>query len=331
MPTPERPLTDAGALDPRGLAAGIAGYAWWGLLPLYFPLLAPASPLEITAHRIVWSLLACLALLALLGRLRQFTSLVRDRRLTARLALAATLLCVNWVVFVLAVVTGHVVDGALGYYINPLITVVLAVLVLGERLRPPQWVAVGFGAAGVLVIAIGYGSFPWISLVLALSFGGYGLVKKQVGARVPALPGLAVETMVLTPVALIFLVVLAVMGVGTFGQPGAGGLPAPGLAALLVAAGVVTSVPLVLFATAARRLPLAMVGLLQYLTPTMQFLTGVLLYREEMDAGRWAGFALVWMALVALTWDGLRAARFGRRRRDPRIESAPDRPESSEA
>ncbi|WP_159622885.1 EamA family transporter RarD [Ruania rhizosphaerae] len=310
MPTPER--SPQPGLDPRGLAAGIAGYAWWGLLPLYFPLLAPAGPLEITAHRIVWSLLACVGLLAVLGRLHQLTALLRDRQVTARLALAATLLCANWVVFVLAVVTGHVVDGALGYYINPLITVVLAVVVLGERLRRAQWIAVTFGAAGVLVIAIGYGAFPWISLILALSFGGYGLVKKQVGARVPALPGLAVETMVLAPAAALFLVVLAVTGHGSFGQPGAADMPATGLALLLIAAGIVTSVPLVLFASAARRLPLAMVGLLQYLTPTMQFLTGVLIYREQMDAGRWAGFALVWMALVALTWDGL---RMGHRRR----------------
>ncbi|UFU05793.1 EamA family transporter RarD [Ruania halotolerans] len=307
MPAPTDRASDR--LDPRGIAAGFAGYAWFGLLPLYFPLLAPAGPLEITAHRVVWSVVACLALLAILGRLGAFTSLLRQPRLTARLALAATLLCANWTVYVFAVITGHVVDGALGYYINPLVTVVLAVLVLGERLRRAQWVAVGFAAAGVLVIAIGFGSFPWIAIVLALSFGGYGLMKKQVGARVEALPGLAVETLVLTPVALAFLVVLAVRGEGTFGSPGSGAMPAAGLAALLIAAGIVTSVPLVLFATASRRLPLAMMGLLQYVTPTMQFLTGVLIYREAMDSSRWAGFALVWVALVLLTWDMFRAGR----------------------
>ncbi|SED59647.1 EamA family transporter RarD [Ruania alba] len=307
MPTATHRSPDG--LDPRGLAAGFAGYAWFGLLPLYFPLLAPAGPLEIVAHRVVWSVVACLALLAVLGRLGAFTGLLRQPRITARLALAATLLCTNWIVYVFAVLTGHVVDGALGYYINPLVTVVLAVLVLGERLRPAQWVAVGFGGAGVLVIALGFGSFPWIAIVLALSFGGYGLVKKQVGARVPALPGLAVETLVLSPVALVFLVVLAARGEGAFGGPGAGGMPTGGLAALLIAAGIVTSVPLVLFATASRRLPLAMMGLLQYVTPTMQFLTGVLIYREAMDPSRWAGFALVWVALVLLTWDTFRAGR----------------------
>ena len=302
--------SSGGDLDRRGLAAGFGGYLWWGLLPLYFPLLAPAGPFEITAHRVVWSLLLCLAVLAVLGRLGTFWRLLRTPAVLGRLALAAVLIATNWVTFVLAVLTGHVVDASLGYYINPLMTVLMAVAVLGERLRTAQWVAVALGAVGVLVIAIGHGTFPWISLALALTFGCYGLVKKQVGTQVPALPGLAVETLVLAPLALGFLLVLAGTGSGVFGGPGER-FGAPGLTLLLIGTGVLTTVPLVLFATAARRLPLAMVGLLQYVTPTMQYLTGVFIYHETMSGTRWVGFAVVWLALVVLSTDGYRAIRAG--------------------
>lgn len=295
-------------MDRRGLAAGFAGYLWWGTLPLYFPLLAPAGPWEITAHRVVWSLLLCLLVLALLGQLGVFWRLLRTVRISARLALAAFLLAGNWVTFVLAVTTGHVVDVALGYYINPLVTVLLAVLVLGERLRTAQWVAAALGATGVLVIAVGNGTFPWISLLLAGTFAGYGLVKKQVGAHVPALPGLGVETLALAPPALVLLAVLAATGAASFGAPGEQ-VSATVLALLLAATGILTTVPLVLFATAARRLPLAMLGLLQYVTPTMQYLTGVFIFHEQMSASRWVGFAVVWVALVVLSTDGYRAAR----------------------
>src|SRR5699024_3483630 len=200
---PAPPPAADGELDRRGLAAGFGGYLWWGMLPLYFPLLAPAGPWEITAHRGVWSLLLCLLVLAMLGQLGTFWRLLRTTRVSARLGLAAVLLCANWVTFVLAVLTGHVVEASLGYYINPLVTAGMAVTILGERLRTAQWVAAGLGASGVVVIAIGNGTFPWISLVLAGSFGGYGLVKKQVGEKVPALPGLGVETLTLAPAAVV--------------------------------------------------------------------------------------------------------------------------------
>ena len=306
-PAPPPPST-SGDLDRRGLAAGFGGYLWWGLLPLYFPLLVPAGPFEITAHRVVWSLLLCLGLLVALGQWGTFWRVLRTPRISARLALAAVLIAANWVTFVLAVLTGHVVDASLGYYINPLMTVLMAVAVLGERLRRAQWVAVALGAVGVLVIAVGHGTFPWISLVLALTFGCYGLVKKQVGAQVAALPGLAVETLVLAPPAVILLVVLGASGSGVLGGPGEL-VGTPGLTLLLIGTGVLTTVPLVLFATAARRLPLAMVGLLQYVTPTMQYLTGVFIYHETMSATRWVGFAVVWLALVVLSTDGYRAIR----------------------
>ena len=284
-----------------GLPAGIAAYLLWGGLPLYFPLLAPSDPVEIIAHRVVWSLLFCLVLLQLTGGWQAFAAILRDRALVLRLTVAAVLLAVNWLVFVHGVTTGHVVDAALGYFINPLVTIALAVLVLGERLRTVQWVAVACGAAAVVVLTVGYGRLPWIALVLATSFGVYGLIKSRVGARVAALPGLAAETAVLTPVAIGYLVWLHATGVGTFGTD------VHGLA--LVGTGVLTAVPLLLFNSAARRLPLTTVGLLQYLAPVLQLAIGVLVRGEQMPPARWWGFGLVWVALAVLTVDGLRHSR----------------------
>ncbi|SFJ79024.1 chloramphenicol-sensitive protein RarD [Cellulomonas sp. KH9] len=292
----------APATTPRaGLAAGVAAYALWGALPLYFPLLAPAGPFEVIAHRVVWSLLFCLVLLLVTRTWGAFVDILRDPGLVLRLTLAAVLLAVNWLVFVHGVTTGHVVDAALGYFINPLVTIALAVVVLGERLRPVQWAAVAFGAAAVVVITVGYGRPPWIALVLAASFGTYGLIKSRLGPRVGALPGLAAETAVLVPVALGYLLWLHVVGQGTF---------APGLHGLaLMGTGVLTAVPLLLFNSAARRLPLSTVGLLQYLTPVLQLAIGVLVAGERMPPARWWGFGLVWVALIVLTVDGLRHAR----------------------
>ena len=288
-----------------GLVAGVAAYLLWGALPLYFPLLEPADPVEIIAHRVVWSLLLCLVLLLATRTWGAFTALLRDGRVLLPLGVAAVLLAVNWLVFVHGVTTGHVVDAALGYFINPLVTVALAVVVLGERLRAVQWVAVGFGAAAVVVITAGYGRLPWIALVLAGSFGTYGLIKSRLGPRVAALPGLAAETALLTPVAVGYLVWLHVVGAGTF---------APDLHGLaLVGTGVLTAVPLLLFNSAARRLPLSTVGLLQYLAPVLQLAIGVLVAGEEMPPARWWGFGLVWVALVVLSVDGLRQARRGAR------------------
>lgn len=293
---------DAPSLGRRGgLAAGVGAYMLWGALPLYFPLLAPSGPVEIIAHRVVWSLLLCLVLLRVTGTWAAFVAILRDRGLVLRLTLAAVLLAVNWLVFVHGVTTGHVVDAALGYFINPLVTIALAVLVLGERLRPVQWAAVACGTAAVVVLTVAYGRLPWIALVLAGSFGTYGLIKSRVGPRVAALPGLAAETAVLAPLAVGYLVVLHVAGLGT------AALDWHGLA--LVGTGVLTAVPLLLFNSAARRLPLATVGLLQYLAPVLQLAIGVLVAGERMPPARWWGFGLVWVALVVLTVDGLRHAR----------------------
>ncbi len=291
--------------NPRrsGLAAGVGAYVWWGLTPLYFPLLAPASAVEIIAHRVVWSLGFCLLLLWATRAWAPFVATLRSGRTLGLLSVAAVLLATNWLVYVFGIQTDRLVDASLGYFINPLVTVALAVLVLGERLRPVQWAALGFGGAAVVVITVGYGQLPWIALVLAFSFGGYGLLKNRVGRSVGAAPGLAAETLVLAPLAFGYLMWLHASGSGTFGHEGAGH------AALLASAGVVTTVPLLLFNSAARRLPLSLVGLLQYITPTLQFLIGVLVMHEHMPPARWWGFALVWVALVVLTVDGLRAGR----------------------
>ncbi|GIG19555.1 protein RarD [Cellulomonas chitinilytica] len=290
-------------LDRLGLGTGIGAYVLWGALPLYFPLLQPAGAVEIIAHRVVWSLLFCLVLLSVTRTWGSFRTTLRDARTMRLLALAGVLLAVNWLAFVIGVLTDRVVDAALGYFINPLVTVGLAVLVLRERVRPVQWVALGFGAAAVVVITAGYGRLPWIALTVAASFGIYGLVKNRVGRSVEAVPGLAAETLVLAPVALGYLVVTGIQGTGTFGTEGAGH------AVLLASAGVVTAVPLLLFSAAARRLPLTAIGLLQYITPVLQFLIGVVVLHEQMPPARWWGFGLVWTALVILTVDGMRSSR----------------------
>ncbi|GEN80887.1 EamA family transporter RarD [Actinotalea fermentans] len=303
MPDP-RPLPDR--IDRGGLAQGVGAYFLWGLLPLYFPLLAPAGSVEIIAHRVVWSLVFCLLLLALTGGLADLRAALTHRRTLARLGTAGVLIATNWLVYVYGVLSGHTVDGALGYYINPLVTVALAVAVLGERMRRTQWVALGLGAAAVVVITVGMGRLPWISLVLALTFGLYGLVKNRVGRTVGAVTSLTVETAAMAPLAVAYLAFLADDGRLTLARGG-------WHAAALVALGVVTAVPLLLFGGAARRLPLSVVGMLQYLSPTLQFLVALLVFGEEMPGARWAGFALVWAALVVLTVDGIRSGRPPRR------------------
>jgi len=265
----------------------------WGVFPLYFPLLGPAGAVEILAHRVLWSLV--LVGIILLVRSRSLRTLPRDRRQLLLLVAAAVLIAVNWGVYIWGVNNHHVVETSLGYFVNPLVSVALGVVALGERLRPVQWAAVGLAALGVVVLTIDSGRLPWIALVLASSFGTYGLVKKIVG--VPAVEGLVVETAVLTPVALGYVIVGALLGTTTFTMHGADH------AFLLVSAGVVTAVPLIAFAGAASRVPLSRLGLMQYVTPTMQFLIGVLIRHEPLPPGRLAGFAVVWVALVLFTVD----------------------------
>jgi chloramphenicol-sensitive protein RarD len=287
----------------RGTLFGAAAYLLWGVFPLYFPLLEPSSPVEILLHRVLWSLLVCLVVLVAVRGWSQVWDVARSTRRMALLTVAATVIAVNWGVYIYGVNSGQVVQTSLGYFINPVVTVLLGVLVLRERLRRLQWLAVGIGAVAVAVLAVDYGGLPWIALALALSFATYGLVKNRVGRGVGALTSLTTETAILTPVAGAVLVWLEASGRGTFATHGTGH------AALLAATGLVTAVPLLFFAAAARRVPLTTIGLLQYLAPVLQFALGVTVFGEQMPGSRWAGFALVWTALVLLTVDTLRTSR----------------------
>ncbi len=281
----------------RGLLFGIAAYGLWGLFPLYWPLLEPAAPAEILAHRIVWSLLFVGLLVWVRRRYSTVRAALLDRRTRTVLVIASLVIGSNWFLFIWAVNNNHVVETSLGYFINPLVSVAMGVVAFGERLRRLQWVAIGIAASGVLWLTFEYGRPPWISIALALSFGTYGLAKKK--ANVGAVQSLAVETMVLAPLALGYLVALQAGGEGTFGQHGAGH------AAMLVGTGVVTALPLLCFGAAATRIPLSMIGMLQYLTPTLQFIIGVAVYDEPMTPARWVGFALVWAACAVFTTESL--------------------------
>ncbi|MFJ8664493.1 EamA family transporter RarD [Streptomyces sp. NPDC093600] len=287
-----------------GLLYGIGAYGIWGLFPLFWPLLEPAGAVEILAHRMVWSLVVVSIALAVLRRWGWIRELLRNPRKLGLIALAAAVISVNWGGYIWAVNSGQVVEASLGYFINPLVTIAMGVLLLKERLRPVQWAAVGIGFAAVLVLAIGYGRPPWLSLMLAFSFAVYGLVKKKV--NIGGLESLAAETAVQFLPALAYLLWLGSTGAAAFGAEGAGH------AALLAATGVVTAAPLVCFGAAAIRVPLSTLGLLQYLAPVFQFLLGVVYFHEAMPPERWAGFSLVWLALTLLTWDALRTAHRNR-------------------
>jgi chloramphenicol-sensitive protein RarD len=285
----------------RGLIFGVAAYGLWGVLPLFFLLLRPASAVEIVAWRIVLSLTFCALLLTVTRGWQALREILRDRRTVLIMGGAGALILVNWLVYVYAALSDHVVEAALGYFTNPIVTVLLGVFVLRERLRPLQWTAIGISALAVLVLAINYGQFPYIALALAFSFGFYGLIKKQVGGRVDALSGLTLETAWLTVPAIAALVVVAATGSLTLGTISTGHTIA------MLSAGAVTAIPLLFFAAAARRLPLTYLGLTQYLAPLLQFVIGVFVLNEAMPVERWLGFGLVWIALAILTIDMFRA------------------------
>jgi chloramphenicol-sensitive protein RarD len=302
----------------RGVAYGISAYLIWGMFPLYLPLLRPANAVEILAHRIIWSLVVVVAILAVRRHWSWLRDLRRQPRRLGLLALAAVLIAINWGAFIYSVNTGHTLDASLGYFINPLVSVVLGVLVFRERLHVAQWVAVGLGGAAVLVLTAGLGRVPWLSLLMAGSFATYGLIKKF--ANTGSAESLTVETLVLLAPALGYVLVLEYDGVGTFVGVSAA------QAVLLAGVGIVTAVPLMFFNAAAIRVPLSTIGMLQYLTPSGQFLIGWLVFHEEMPLTRWIGFTLVWTALAVLTCDQIARAR-GRARaatRPPATPSAAD-------
>ncbi|MFZ3453586.1 EamA family transporter RarD [Arthrobacter sp. 7Tela_A1] len=296
-------------LSGSGLLFGIGAYGIWGFLPLYFLLLEPAGALEIVAARIVFSLVFCALLLSVMRSWHKVLAAGRDLRLLGTLSLAAVLIAVNWLVFAWAVLNGHAVEAALGYFINPLVSVLLGVFLLKEKLRPLQWAAIAVSFIAVLVLALGYGNVPWVSLALAFSFGFYGLVKKGVGGKVDAVSSLSIETAVLVPVAAAVLVVMFLNGSGTLLSFG------PAHFWLLAGSGIATAVPLIFFGAAAGRLPLTTIGMLQYLAPILQFTMALLVFHEAMPPERWAGFGLVWLALAILSLDMLGSQRRTRLRR----------------
>lgn len=291
----------------HGTAYGFLAYLLWGVLPLYFALLLPATPWEVLGHRVIWSLLICLVLLGAARQLRWALDMFRDRRLLLPMAAAGALIAVNWTVYTVAVMSGHVTEAALGYFLNPLVTVAMGVILLRERLRPAQWAAVGTGLVAGVYLSIDYGTLPWISLTLAFSFATYGLIKKQIGGSLSAVQSLTGETVVMLPLAVGLVVWLAVTDQQTFVGHGAGH------ATLLVLTGLITAVPLLLFAASAKRVPLVTIGLLQFVAPVLQLLSGVLVLGELVPASRWVGFALVWAALVILSVDSIVSS--GRARR----------------
>ena len=292
---------DAVSSTRLGTLYGAGAYLLWGLFPLYWPLLEPSTALEVLAHRILWSLAVVVVLLAVTRRLPQLLAVARDPAKAWRLSLAAVVVAVNWGTYIYGVSTERVVETSLGYFVNPIVTVLLGVLVLGERLRRAQWVALALAFLAVVVLTVENGRPPYIALVLAFSFGAYGLLKKT--AKVGAVEGLGVETLVLLLPAAAFVTWLAGTGESTFGTEG------PSHAGLLALSGLVTAVPLLLFGGAASRVPLTTLGILQYLAPTLQFLLGVLLFDEPMPPAKLAGFALVWLALVLFTSDVVRNHR----------------------
>jgi chloramphenicol-sensitive protein RarD len=284
---------------------GAGAYLCWGLFPLYWPLLDPAGSLEALAHRIVWSLVFVGLLLTITHRWAAFRAIWSDRRRVGFLGLASVVIAVNWGAFIYGVTNDKVIETSLGYFINPLVTVLLGVFVLQETLRRAQWVAVAIGAVAVVILTVDYGRLPYVALTVAFSFATYGFLKKK--ARLGAVEALGVETLLLTPVALAYLGVLEANGTLSFGHEG---LPN---ALLLAGTGIITAIPLLLFGGAATRLRLTSIGLLQYLAPVLQFIFGLLLFQEAMTTPRWIGFVLVWIALVIFTVDV-----FSGRRRVPR-------------
>jgi chloramphenicol-sensitive protein RarD len=285
----------------KGLLLGLAAYTMWGLFPLYWPLLRPAGPVEMLAHRVLWSAVTMLVIVAALRRFAQVRGVLRTSRQRRILVVAAVLITVNWGVYIYGVVNEHVVETSLGYFIGPLVTVALGVLVLHETLRPVQKVALGMTTAAVLGLTLDYGRPPWIALTLAVSFAVYGLLKKQVGAG--AVEGLTIESAVMAPVALVYLVWLQATGGGHAFSEG------PGHLVLLMSSGLVTALPLLCFGGAASRISLTTIGMVQYVGPTLQFLTGVFLLGEPMPAARWIGFAVIWLALALFTADAVRGRR----------------------
>jgi chloramphenicol-sensitive protein RarD len=270
------------------------------MFPLYWPLLEPANPLEIVSHRAVWTLAFCLIVLAITHALKSTLATFRRPKVAAKLFLASVLISINWLIYIWATNNDHVVEASLGYYINPLIIIAFGVILLKEKMRKMQWIAVSIATVGVIVLTVDYGRLPWVALGLALSWGTYGLVKKQLGLG--ALEGLAIETMLAFIPYCAYLIFIGSKGEGQFGS-------GAGLTILLISAGAVTAIPLLLFNGSTTRLPYSTIGLMQYITPTIQFSIGVWVNNEAMPTARWVGFIFIWLALITLATDLLKSGR----------------------
>lgn len=283
-----------------GLLYGVGAYVLWGLFPLYWPLLQPATSLEIVSHRAVWTMVFCIVVLAVTHALKSTLATFKRPKVAARLVTTTILISINWLVYVWATNNGHVVEASLGYYINPLIIIAFGVILLKEKMRGLQWVAVSIATVGVVILTVDYGRLPWVALALALTWGTYGLVKKQLGLG--ALEGLAIETMIAFIPYCGYLIFIGAKGEGQFGH----GI---GLTTLLISAGAITAIPLLLFNGSTNRLPYTTIGLLQYITPTIQFSIGVWVNHEAMPTARWVGFIVIWIALMTLAADLVKSGR----------------------
>jgi len=283
-----------------GLLYGLGAYVLWGLFPLYWPLLKPSTSPEIVSHRAVWTMVFCFIILAITKSLKSTLATFKRPKVAAKLFAASVLVSINWLIYIWATNNGHVVEASLGYYINPLIAIAFGIILLKERMRPLQWVSVSVATIGVLVLTIDYGRLPWVAFGVALSWGTYGLIKKQLGLG--AVEGLAIETLIAFIPYCAYLVFLDSTGVGQFGQ-------GVSVTILLISAGAVTAIPLLLFNASTTRLPLTTIGLLQYITPTLTFIIGVWVNHEVMSTARWVGFFIIWIALFALAYDLVRSGR----------------------
>lgn len=287
-------------IQKTGLLFGVSAYVLWGAFPLYWPLLEPASALEIVSHRAVWTLIFCIIILAITKSLKATRDTMKRPKVAAKLFLTSILISINWLVYIWATNNGHVVEASLGYYINPLVMIGFGVIILKEKMRILQWSAVAIATFGVLVLTFDYGRLPWIALTLAFSWGSYGFIKKQLGLG--ALEGLAIETLIASLPYLLYLIYLGNKGTGQFGQ-------SLGITLLLISAGAITAIPLLLFNGSTTRLPLTVIGLLQYITPTIQFSIGVWVRHEDMPTARWVGFLIIWIALITLAIDLVKSGR----------------------
>ena len=283
-----------------GLVYGLGAYVLWGLFPLYWPLLKPATPPEIVSHRAVWTMVFCFIILAITKSLKSTLATFKRPKVAAKLFTASILVSINWLIYIWATNNGHVVEASLGYYINPLIAIAFGIILLKERMRLLQWVSVSIATIGVLVLTIDYGRLPWVAFGVALSWGTYGLIKKQL--NLGAVEGLAIETLIAFIPYCAYLIFLGSKGDGQFGQ-------GVSLTILLISAGAVTAIPLLLFNASTTRLPLTTIGLLQYITPTLTFIIGVWINHEVMSTARWIGFFIIWIALFVLAYDLVRSGR----------------------